>query len=318
LAFKSIVRENDGRFYYEPLFAPHPNADLLPRSFLGKELKARIWISSMTGGTSEASTINRNLAMAAGEFGLGMGLGSCRIILDDDQYLSDFQLRGLLGDQPLYANLGIAQVEELFENNREGRIVELVKKTEADGLILHVNPLQEWLQPEGDRFKRPALESIKRCLDLDLNLIVKEVGQGFGPESLGTLMQLPLKAIDFAAHGGTNFSKLEMNRQNDVETEAYDSISNWGHSAEEMVLFYNQIADQMGNANRDCDIIISGGIRNFTDGYYLTEKINANAVYGQASAFLKHARGGYDKLREFVHFQIEGLKLARAYLRIRE
>ena len=74
-------------------------------------MNAPLWVSSMTGGTKEAGTINRNLARVCGQFGLGMGLGSCRIILHDDEYLSDFRLRKEMGDFPLYANLGVAQIE---------------------------------------------------------------------------------------------------------------------------------------------------------------------------------------------------------------
>ena len=95
LAFKSSIAKQDSRFYYEPLFDGHPLEDLSEISFVGKKMRAPIWISSMTGGTKEAATINKNLARACGQFGLGMGLGSCRIILEDDEFLADFQLRKL-------------------------------------------------------------------------------------------------------------------------------------------------------------------------------------------------------------------------------
>lgn len=317
LAFNSVELNKDDRFYYEPVFTPHPDASLEPQSFLSKQLHAPIWISSMTGGTKEAGVINRNLAKAVGEYKLGMGLGSCRIILEDDTYLEDFQLRKLVGDQPLYANLGVAQLEELFAADRAALVSELIKKTETDGLIIHVNPLQEWLQPEGDRFKEAPLDTIKRTLDLDLKVIVKEVGQGFGPHSLNQLMQLPLAALDFGAHGGTNFSKLELHRANPIQQEIFAEISQWGHTAEEMMHFYNALNDEIGELNQRSDVIISGGVRSFVDGFYLTEKINANAIYGQASAFLRHSRGDYEELSEYVSLQIEGLKLAKNYLKVK-
>jgi isopentenyl-diphosphate delta-isomerase len=317
LAFESVVNAQDDRFYYEPLFTGHPAEALEEVPFAGKKLKAPIWVSSMTGGTKEAGIINKNLARACGEFGMGMGLGSCRIILRDDEYLPDFQLRKLMGDYPLYCNLGVAQLEELFESGEENLVSELIKRTETDGLIIHVNPLQEWLQPEGDRFKVSPLETIKRTLDLGINVMVKEVGQGFGPESLKALMQLPLTAIDFGSHGGTNFSKLEMHRSDKMRHEAYDKIAAWGHSAEEMVGFYNCLTEELGDKNNQSDIIISGGVRDFMDGYYHTSRIHGNAIYGQASAFLKHSRGSYDELAEYVSLQIEGLKLANAFLKLR-
>ena len=128
LAFKSALTNQDSRFYYEPLFDGHPAGDLPEISFVGKKMLAPIWISSMTGGTKEASIINKNLAMACGQFGLGMGLGSCRVILEDDEYLPDFQLRKYANDAPLYANLGIAQLEELFDANKSHLIKDLIDR----------------------------------------------------------------------------------------------------------------------------------------------------------------------------------------------
>ncbi|MDX5320202.1 MAG: isopentenyl-diphosphate delta-isomerase, partial [Bacteroidota bacterium] len=90
LAFASRLAADacDPRFYYEPMLAPHPKKQaIVPTLFLGKMFRFPLWVSSMTGGTKEAGTINRNLAQAAKAFGFGMGLGSCRIILEDDTYL---------------------------------------------------------------------------------------------------------------------------------------------------------------------------------------------------------------------------------------
>lgn len=317
LAFKSAIANQDSRFYYEPLFAGHPEGNLPEISFVGKKMLAPIWISSMTGGTKEAATINKNLAKVCGQYGLGMGLGSCRIILESDEYLKDFQLRKYANDAPLYANLGIAQLEEIFDAEKRYLITDLINKTETDGLIIHVNPLQEWLQPEGDIFKRSPLSTIKQATDLGVKIIVKEVGQGFGPASLKELMKLPVSAIDFGAHGGTNFSKLEMHRAHEIRQEAFSKVANWGHSAEEMVGFHNCLLEELEGQHTEADIIISGGVRDFMEGYYLTEKSHSNAIYGQASAFLKYARGDYETLEEYAHLQIEGLKLAKTYLRLK-
>jgi isopentenyl-diphosphate delta-isomerase len=315
LAFKSQVSENDQRFYYEPLLAGHPTKKPIEISFLGRTLNAPIWISSMTGGSEAGAHINQNLAKACAEFGLGMGLGSCRIILNDDTHLSDFQMRKYIGDsQPFYANLGIAQVEESIANNELSKISEMLDKLDADGLILHINPLQEWMQPEGDHIHNPPLETIKRLIDLmDVSLIIKEVGQGMGPKSLESLRQLPIDAIEFAAHGGTNFSKLEMQRDESMKSEWKD-VSSIGHTNIEMIEFWNSI--QSADSNK-IDIILSGGIQNYLDGYYLTEKINSNAIYGQASALLRFANKSYELLKEYLQTQIEGYKLAKNYLVVR-
>jgi isopentenyl-diphosphate delta-isomerase len=321
LAFQSQVQQMslDGRFYYEPMLSAHPGDSVEPFSFLGKVFRAPLWVSSMTGGTAMAGTINHNLARAAGEFGFGMGLGSCRSLLTDDTYLPDFDVRNLIGDNlPLYANLGIAQVEKLIENNQTDLIDNLIAKLRADGLIVHINPMQEWLQPEGDRFTKSPLETLKRLIDLkpNLGIIVKEVGQGMGPESLRALMKLPIMALDFAAAGGTSFSMLELLRSEEALMQAYKPLVSIGHSAEEMVGFVNNIlAEEKEILCKE--IIISGGIQSFVDGYYLINKINAPAIYGQASAFLKHARGNYDELERFISLEVKGIELAKKFLKIR-
>jgi isopentenyl-diphosphate delta-isomerase len=188
----------------------------------------------------------------------------------------------------------------------------------ADGLIIHINPLQEWTQPEGDRYHNPPIETISRLIDkLDMSIIVKEVGQGMGLDSLRALMKLPLTAIDFAAHGGTNFSKLELLRCDETRKEALLPIINVGHTAIEMVEMTNQLLKEMGEEVACREFIVSGGVKNFLDGYYLTSKITANALYGQASGFLKHARGSFEELDRYVSLQVEGLKMANAFLRIK-
>lgn len=323
MAFKSQVvpAALDERFYYEPILAGHPNdGDEEPFDFLGKKLRVPLWVSSMTGGTEYASKINHNLARAAKEFGFGMGLGSCRSLLTSDEYLPDFDVRAIIGDDlPLYANLGIAQLEQLLDENKTDLLSAMVDKLRVDGLIIHVNPFQEWLQPEGDHFKYPPIDTIQRMLDKFPNgkFIVKEVGQGMGYQSLKTLLQLPLAAIDFAANGGTNFAKLELQRSNPEFRAIYAKLANIGHSATEMVDLTNELVETLG-ARRVCpEIIVSGGLQDFLDGYYCINKLTLPAIYGQASAFLKHARGAYGPLQEYVAAQVQGLKVARNFLTVK-
>ena len=322
LAFQSQVARAalDERFYYEPLLSAHPaRGSLKSFLFLGKAMRVPMWVSSMTGGTELARTINHNLARACKDFGMGMGLGSCRSLLYSDDTLEDFDVRGIIGDGlPLFANLGVAQVEQLIEEGELYRAGELVNKLQADGLIIHVNPLQEWLQPEGDRFRQPPLQTITTFMEkMDIPVIVKEVGQGMGYESLKALMQLPLAAIDFAANGGTNFARLEMLRGDKQKAGIYEQLAYVGHSAAEMVALYNGLLNELGSSVACRQVIISGGVKNFLDGYYLIHKAEVAAVYGQASGFLKHARGDYEDLYGYVDAQIQGLELANAFLRVK-
>jgi isopentenyl-diphosphate delta-isomerase len=322
LTFKSRVDSNalDGRFFYEPMLAAHPApGSLLPFSFLGKTMHTPIWVSSMTGGTATAGAINQRLARACAEFGMGMGLGSCRQLLHSSDHLKDFDVRDTLGNSvPLFANVGPAQLEQLLERKEGERIPALLHTLRADGLIVHINPLQEAMQPEGDVFKRPPLEVVEELLQLfDCKIIVKEVGQGFGPESLKALLQLPLAAIEFAAAGGTNFAKLELLRSSAAKQISFEKISTVGHAATEMLGWTNRLKTILGDTCRTNHLIISGGITDFLDGYYLIKQSKIPAVYGQASGMLRHAQGDYAELRDYVLSQIRGLELANAFLRIR-
>src|SRR5699024_3203129 len=132
------------------------------------------------------------------------------------------------------------------------------------------------------------------------------------PESMRELLKLPLLAIDFAANGGTNFSKLELLR-NEALSAYYKNMIGIGHSAAEMVHFLNEISNQLGNQRKCNQVIISGGIKNFLDGYYLMEKSNLPAIYGQASAFLKHASNSQEASDRYAQLQIEGLLMAKNF-----
>ena len=312
--------ELDVRFAYEPLLAAHPAPDsLAPVDLFGKRMRAPLWVSSMTGGTERARHINDNLARACREFGLGMGLGSCRPLLTDDARLADFDMRDRIGEEaPLFANLGVAQIEQLQREGAVWRIDAMLDRLRADGLIVHVNPLQEWLQPEGDRFERAPIDTIEDLLNqVDRPLIVKEVGQGMGPASLRRLLSLPLGAVEFAAGGGTNFARLELLRSDPVRRGIYAALERIGHSAVEMVGLVNAAVEELGE-RRACDaVIISGGVADFLDGFYLRRACRLASVYGQASALLRHAVGEYAELRDFVATQVRGLELAEAFLTVR-
>jgi isopentenyl-diphosphate delta-isomerase len=311
------LAEQDLRFNYEPMLSAHPENLDLSIQFLGKTMRTPIWVSSMTGGTGVARTINGNIARACREFGMGMGLGSCRKILFDKTHWDDFNFRSEIGnEQPFWANLGIAQVEELLASKNIQAVIDLVGELRADGLIVHVNPLQEWFQPEGNRLKQSPLQTIQQLLDqVQIKIMVKEVGQGFGPESLRQLLALPLEAIEFGAYGGTNFSKLEMLRGDQQKLEAGLPFAFVGQSAGQMVDSVNQLLKE--NPDPACyQLIISGGIQNALDGYYLTSKSQLPAVFGMASAVLKHASESYESLAEFLENQIQALRLANAYLKI--
>ena len=318
LATKSRITtlESDNRFYYEPLLASHPLKNPSPFNCLGKTLKYPIWVSSMTGGADQARNINHNLATICREFGFGMGLGSCRILLENRERWVDFDLRATLGNEvPFYANLGIAQLEELVHYKRTNEIETLVQDLKCDGIIIHINPLQEAIQPGGDKIKVAPLETIKTFIsNTNLKVIVKEVGQGFGPKSLFELLKLPLEALEFGALGGTNFALLEMHRRTDAGLDQYLPLAKCGHSASEMVQFANKIVIDHPNDIKCHQLIISGGITNAVDGFYLTNQSTIPAVFGMGSAFLQYAAVGIDELRSYCENLVWSYQLAQNYL----
>lgn len=323
LAFNSQIDDAVSKridLYYEPLLSAHPDTSRnndtdISISFVGHKLKAPIWISSMTGGTAKAKNINMNLAHIANKFGFGMALGSCRPLLDSTERKNDFDFKTVVGDFPFYANLGVAQLEQLISANQLGKVKDLLKDLSVDGLVIHVNPLQEWVQPEGDRFKVAPIETIKQTLfELETNIIVKEVGQGFGPNSLISLMNLPISAIEFAGYGGTNFTALELARHNALSSGKRESLLNLsyiGHTSEQMISWVNDILKLETKCK---EFIISGGINNILQGHRLRESLKANSVIGMASAFLKYAENS-ELLEEFASTQVDLLKLAKCYLK---
>jgi len=317
LALNSQINQDelDARFDYEPMLGSEADGEWQPFQFLGRTMKVPLWASSMTGGAPEAQYINQNLAKACKKFGMGMGLGSCRILLDNEKYLSDFNVREIIGNElPLWANIGIAQLEKLMNMGEDYRLSELVKLLKADGLIIHVNPSQESLQEEGDFLHKRPIDTIKEFLSkTDLKLIVKEVGQGMGPRSLKKLLQLPIEAIETASFGGTNFARLELRRRAPENVSHLEPLAHIGHTAENMVDIINGFVES--ELDIKCkQLIISGGIKTHLDGYYLISKSKLPAIYGQASGFLRYARESYEALEKYIEEQLLGLRFSKAWL----
>ncbi|GAB5601884.1 type 2 isopentenyl-diphosphate Delta-isomerase [Thermus sp. FJN-A] len=176
----------------------------LTTPFLGKTLKAPFLIGAMTGGEENGERINLALAEAAEALGVGMMLGSGRIVLERPEALRSFRVRKVAPRVLLIANLGLAQLR------RYGRedLIRLVEMLEADALAFHVNPLQEAVQ-RGDTDFRGLLERLAGLLPLPFPAMVKEVGHGLSREAALALKDLPLAAVDVAGAGGTSWARVE-------------------------------------------------------------------------------------------------------------
>ena len=178
--------------------------------FLGKPLQAPILISSMTGGFDLARQVNRNLAAAAQDLGLAMGVGSQRVAIEEPSVADSFAVRDVAPDILLLSNLGAVQLNYGYTVDHCRRAVEMIG---ADGLILHLNVLQEAVQPEGNRNFRGLGEKIAEvCRQLEVPVVAKEVGSGISAEVAVRLKHAGVKAIDIAGRGGTSWYAVEAQR----------------------------------------------------------------------------------------------------------
>lgn len=247
--------------------------------FLGKQLNAPLLISSMTGGTAEAQTINHNLAAAAQAAGIAMGVGSQRAAIEDHSLVPTFQVRDVAPDILLFANLGVIQLNYGYGPAEYQRAVEMIK---ADALILHLNPLQETLQPEGDRNWAGLLPKIEvLCRHLPVPVIAKEVGWGLSAQAARDLANAGVAALDIAGAGGTCWSEVEYHR---VSTRLHGRVAaafaDWGLTTLESLLLVREAAPHLPT-------IASGGLR---DGIDVAKVIALGALLaGLAGPFLKAA-----------------------------
>ncbi len=222
--------------------------------FLDTQLRFPFLISSMTGGQGETLTrINRHLAEAAEAMQVAMAVGSQRIMLEKPAAAQSFSLRCYAPSVPLIANLGAVQLNEGITLSQ---IEELIGILDADALYLHLNPLQEVIQPEGDRNFSRLSERIAEVTDnLSIPVILKEVGCGLSPADIQLGLQAGIRYFDLAARGGTSWSRIEAHRSdNDLGIVFQD----WGLTLAEALKQAHPFVNQ-------ATLIASGGIRSGVD-----------------------------------------------------
>ncbi|MBD2012569.1 type 2 isopentenyl-diphosphate Delta-isomerase [Microcoleus sp. FACHB-53] len=229
----------------------------LTTTFLGKSLGAPLLISSMTGGTQQAKTINFRLAEVAQQYKLAMGVGSQRVAVENPQVADTFAVRSLAPDILLLANLGAVQLNYSYGLDECLRVVELL---EADALILHLNPLQECIQPNGDTNFRGLIDKIQNlCNKIPVPVIAKEVGNGISAAMAQKLIEAGVSAIDVAGAGGTSWAKVESERAlNEQQRRLGLTFADWGLPTAECIVDIRAIAPNM-------PLIASGGLRNGLD-----------------------------------------------------
>jgi len=217
------------RYFFEHEALPELHLDEIDTTLtlFGKSLKAPLLISSMTGGAKPAQAINLHLAKAAEELGIAMGVGSQRAAIEASHLAETYQVRRVAPTILLFANLGAVQLNYGYGVDEARRAVEMI---EADALFLHLNPLQEAVQAEGDRNWSHLLNKIEKLIKiLPIPLVVKEVGNGIGPQTARRLVEVGVQAIDVAGAGGTSWSEVEAYRQpNPLRKRIAHTFASWG------------------------------------------------------------------------------------------
>lgn len=273
----------------------------LSRAWLGKELRAPILISSMTGGPQRAESINRNLAEAAQVLGIAFAVGSQRVALAGagGQGLGK-AIRRSAPSVPLLSNLGGAQVAGPGGVELGLRAVEAL---EADALIIHLNPLQEALQPEGDTDWRGVLAGIAGLARaLPVPVIVKEVGAGISPATARRLWEAGVRQIDVAGAGGTSWAAIEASRARSREELTVAAVfADWGIPTA-------QALSSVRAALPEAFLIASGGIRSGLD---VAKAIRLGAdIAGQAAGVLAQATESAEAVAYHFGILIAQLRVA--------
>lgn len=269
-------------------------------AFLGKSLAAPLLISSMTGGTGQATRINMLLAEAAQSARIAMGLGSQRVALEDSRWEASFRVRSVAPDALLFANLGAVQLNYGYGLAECARAVEMAS---ADALILHLNPLQEAVVPQGNtRFAGllPRIEAV--CRALPVPVIVKEVGWGISSADARRLVDAGVAAIDVAGAGGTSWTQVEMHRADSTDqADLAAAFLDWGIPTATALREVHQ-------ALPGVPLIASGGLQNGID---LAKCIALGAsLGGMAGPFLKSAAESPQAVQDRIRLTIAQLRVA--------
>ena len=291
-----------GRWRLDYLALPELDLDSvdLTTHLLGRTLRAPLLIGAMTGGSDEAGAINRVLAEAAQRCSIGLAMGSGRVALERPETMRSFQVRDIAPDALLFANLGAIQFNYGLDASDANRLVE---EMGADAINLHLNPLQEAIQPEGDTNFAGLHERLRTVVsEIDAHVLFKEVGSGVGASTATLLAELPIAGIETAGVGGTSWARVEALRQPDDRAQyAGHELAGLGVPTADSVL---ACREALGD---DRVVVASGGIRTVEQmGTALA--LGANAV-ASAKPFLQAAQGGVEEVVRLIEHQIHALRV---------
>ena len=280
-----------------PEVSPH-EVDTRVR-WLGRELRAPIFIGAMTGGADAARAVNRDLAQVAQELGLGFALGSQRAMAEDPALTSTYEVRDVAPDCLLLGNIGVFQAREMSVADVRG----LMDAVGADGICLHLNAAMEIFQDEGDRDFGRALETVARLANgLGDKLVVKETGCGLSRGVGERLVNAGVRSLDVAGAGGTSWVKIENLRSGRPVPTELRVFEEWGVPT---------AASLFEVEGLPATVVASGGLRNGLD---MAKCLALGAdVCSCALPFLRaHAAGGADGARRLARSLTDGLRAAMA------
>jgi isopentenyl-diphosphate delta-isomerase len=225
----------------------------LSTEFLGSRLRAPVLIGSMTGGAELSATINRNLAAAAQQLGVGMMLGSQRIMVDNPSASASFEVRDVAPDVLLIGNIGLSQLNE----SAIGGIAKALDVVGANALAVHTNPLQEAMQHEGDTDFSGSIARLRDAArSIGYPVMLKEVGHGIGAAAASQLLGCPIAAVDVAGAGGTSWARVEQFVR--YRSVRYPALAEWGVPTAQALI-------EVRNTLPDVAVVASGGIRSGMD-----------------------------------------------------
>jgi isopentenyl-diphosphate delta-isomerase len=291
---------DDYRFEHEAL--PEIDLDEIDVSveFLGRRLAAPLLVSCMTGGTETAGRINRNLAAGAERTGVAVGVGSQRKALEDPAKADTFRVREVAPSVPLLANLGAVQLNYGMGVRECRQAVDMIG---ADALVLHLNPLQEAIQPEGQgNFSGllPKIGAVAR--EVGVPVVVKEIGCGISEATARALAGQGVRIVDTAGVGGTSWARIEAERAGDLEIG--ELFAGWGLPTPESI---QQVRRAGAGIEGGLTVIASGGLRNGLDA---AKAIALGAdLAGMAYPFLAPATESPERVADKVRRTVRELKI---------
>ena len=265
-------------------------------NFLGHTLRMPLFISCMTGGAGEGYEVNRHLARAGQLCGIPVGMGSVRVLFSHPELFFHFHIKPLAPDVPVLANIGIVQLQDM----EHYKIIELVKRLEAQALVIHLNPGQELFQPDGDSNFRNLKDALARFRkQAPFPCMVKETGFGIPPSVVRFLEEIGIDYIDVAGSGGTNWVAVESYSLASGDFEAAREFDVWGYPTAYLL-------ELLKGSSR---IIASGGLRTGMD---LAKCIALGAVLGgMALPFIRAAvAGGTEEIVRLISQVEKSLKVA--------